>query len=205
MHVRWSDLVRPEQSVQDGKGPETEASAFRNAYICDKRVVENEIRYGVAFGNQKHLPSRVMKIIVEVEQTQDGKEKYWFSELRIPLYLIKEYEEKVGKDLPSANKPRSAFTKKKPLRTPCKDIFTYLVLKRDGNDKYCCASCQADVPFRYPFNAFIEIPFSAFFLCSFIYAISFSQECGEVQYMPRYYNNIYFPCISSYHVVMWVS
>ncbi|XP_016470375.2 DDT domain-containing protein PTM [Nicotiana tabacum] len=148
MHVRWGDLVRPEQSVQDGKGPETEASAFRNAYICDKRVVESEIRYGVAFGNQKHLPSRVMKSIVEVEQTQDGKEKYWFSELRIPLYLIKEYEEKVGKDLPSANKPRSAFTKKKPLRTPCKDIFTYLVLKRDGNDKYCCASCRADVPFR---------------------------------------------------------
>lgn len=151
MHVRWSDLVRPEQSVQDGKGPETEASAFRNAYICDKRVVENEIRYGVAFGNQKHLPSRVMKSVVEVEQTQDGKEKYWFSELRIPLYLIKEYEEKMGKDLPSANKPTSAFMQIKPLRAPwgpCKDIFSYLALKRDGNDKYRCASCQAGVPFR---------------------------------------------------------
>ncbi|KAH0746686.1 hypothetical protein KY285_008343 [Solanum tuberosum] len=148
MHVRWSDLVRPEQSIQDGKGPETEASAFRNAYICDKRVVENEIRYGVAFGNQKHLPSRVMKSVVEVEQTQDEKEKYWFSELRIPLYLIKEYEEKMGKDLPSANKPTSAFMQKKPLRAPCKDIFSYLVQKRDGNDKYCCASCQTDVLFR---------------------------------------------------------
>ncbi|TMW95209.1 hypothetical protein EJD97_009240 [Solanum chilense] len=155
MHVRWSDLVRPEQSIQDGKGPETEASAFRNAYICDKRVVENEIRYGVAFGNQKHLPSRVMKSVVEVEQTQDGKEKYWFSELRIPLYLIKEYEEKVGKDLPSANKPTSAFMQKKPLRAPwapCKDIFSYLVQKRDGNDKYCCVSCQTDVLFRNAFK-----------------------------------------------------
>nr|XP_010313321.1 DDT domain-containing protein PTM isoform X2 [Solanum lycopersicum] len=155
MHVRWSDLVRPEQSIQDGKGPETEASAFRNAYICDKRVVENEIRYGVAFGNQKHLPSRVMKSVVEVEQTQDGKQKYWFSELRIPLYLIKEYEEKVGKDLPSANKPTSAFMQKKPLRAPwapCKDIFSYLVQKRDGNDKYCCVSCQTDVLFRNAFK-----------------------------------------------------
>lgn len=148
MHVRWNDLVRPEQSFQDGKGPETEASAFRNAYICDKRVVENEIRYGVAFGNQKHLPSRVMKSVVEVEQTQDGKEKYWFFELRIPLYLVKEYEEKMRKDLPSANKPTSACTHKKPLRPLCKDIFSYLVQKRDGNDKYCCASCQADVTFR---------------------------------------------------------
>ncbi|KAM3201997.1 DDT domain-containing protein PTM [Capsicum annuum] len=149
MHVRWSDLVRPEQSVQDGKGPETEASAFRNAYICDKRVVENESRYGVAFGNQKHLPSRVMKSVAEVEQTQDGKERYWFSELRIPLYLIKEYEEKIGKDLASADKCTSAFMQKKTSRAPCTDIFSYLVLKRDGNDKYCCASCQADVSVRY--------------------------------------------------------
>ncbi|CAN4120421.1 unnamed protein product [Withania somnifera] len=151
MHVRWSDLVRPEQSVQDGKGPETEASAFRNAYICDKRVVENEIWYGVAFGNQKHLPSRVMKSVVEVEQAQDGKEKYWFPELRIPLYLIKEYEEKMGKDLASSNKPTNAFMQIKPLRAPwgpCKDVFSYLALKRDGNDKYCCASCQVGVPFR---------------------------------------------------------
>ncbi|XP_060169720.1 DDT domain-containing protein PTM-like [Lycium barbarum] len=149
MHLRWTDLVRPEQSVQDGKGPETEASSFRNANICDKRVVEDEIRYGVVFGIQKHLPSRVMKSVVDVEKTQDGKEKYWFSELRIPLYLIKEYEEKMGKDLPSANKPTRAFTQNKPLRAPCIDIFSYLVQKRDGNDKYCCASCQADVPFRY--------------------------------------------------------
>ncbi|KAK4358626.1 hypothetical protein RND71_020855 [Anisodus tanguticus] len=147
MHVRWSDLVRPEQGIQDGKGPETEASSFRNANICDKRVVENEIRYGVAFGNQKHLPSRVMKSVVEAEKTQDGKEKYWFAELRIPLYLIKEYEEKMGKYLPSANKPTRAFTQNKPSRSPCKDIFSYLVQKRDG--KYCCVSCQADVPFRY--------------------------------------------------------
>lgn len=174
MHVRWSDLVRPEQSVQDGKGPETEASAFRNAYICDKGVVENEIRYGVAFGNQKHLPSRVMKSVVEVEQTQDGKEKYWFSELRIPLYLIKDYEEKMGKDLPSANKPTSAFTQKKSLRAPCKDIFSYLVRKRDGNDKYCCASCQADVTFRYPFNALIKISFLLFLMFAYLCDLTFS-------------------------------
>ncbi|KAK4409035.1 DDT domain-containing protein PTM [Sesamum angolense] len=97
-HVRWNDLVRPEQTPADGKGPDTEASAFRNAFISDKKTVEHEIRYCIAFGSQKHLPSRVMKTIAEVEQIlDDGKERYWFSETRIPLYLIKEYEEKVEK------------------------------------------------------------------------------------------------------------
>ncbi|MCD9561202.1 hypothetical protein HAX54_020202 [Datura stramonium] len=51
MHVRWSDLVSPEQqSLLEGKGPESEASSFRNASICHKRIVGNEKRDG----NDKH-------------------------------------------------------------------------------------------------------------------------------------------------------
>lgn len=148
LHVRWSDLVRPEQGLQDGKGPETEASAFRNAIICDKNIVDNKIRYGVVFGNQKHLPSRVMKNIIEIEQSQDGKEKYWFLETRIPLYLIKEYEESVDKEiLPSVKKPLNELSElqKKQLKASRNDIFSYLVCKRDKLEKCACASCQLDV------------------------------------------------------------
>ncbi|XP_075075568.1 DDT domain-containing protein PTM isoform X3 [Nicotiana tabacum] len=150
MHVRWDDLARPETSLQDGKGPETEISAFRNASIRHKRIVGNEVRYNVAFGNQKHLPSRVMKSMLEVEQSQEGKEKYWFSESRIPLYLIKDYEENLGKDLLSANKFTNGLPKlqKRSLVASHKNIFSYLVQKRDGNEKHCCASCQVDVLFR---------------------------------------------------------
>ncbi|KAA8544185.1 hypothetical protein F0562_022179 [Nyssa sinensis] len=148
LHVRWSDLIRPEQNLQDGKGPETEASAFRNAFIRDKKIVEEKIRYGVAFGNQKHLPSRVMKNIIEVEQSQDGKEKYWFPDMRIPLYLIKEYEENIDKTiLPLAEQPMNALSKLQrwQLKASRKDIFTYLSRKRDKLDKCSCASCQLDV------------------------------------------------------------
>ncbi|KAJ0020610.1 hypothetical protein Pint_31990 [Pistacia integerrima] len=148
LHVRWSDLVRPDQNLQDGKGPETEASAFRNAIICDKKIVENKIRYGVVFGNQKHLPSRVMKNIIEIEQNQDGKEKYWFPETRIPLYLIKEYEESKDKVIfPSAKKPSDELSElqKKQLKASRKDMFSYLVCKRDKLEKCACASCHLDV------------------------------------------------------------
>ncbi|KAL0681551.1 hypothetical protein Bca4012_048398 [Brassica carinata] len=77
MNIRWSELVRPEQNLQDVKGPETEAAVFRNASICDKKIIDSKVRYGVAFGNQKHLPSRVMKNVIEVEKTEDGNEKFW--------------------------------------------------------------------------------------------------------------------------------
>lgn len=147
LHIRWGDLVRPEQNIQDVKGPETEASAFRNAFICDKKIVENKIRYGVAFGNQKHLPSRVMKNIIEVEQIQDGNDKYWFYEMRIPLYLIKEYEESVETLLLSDKQPSNVLSKlqRLQLKASRRDIFSYLMRKRDNLDKCSCASCQLDV------------------------------------------------------------
>lgn len=166
MHLRWSDLVSPEQSLLDGKGPESEASSFRNASICHKRIVGDEVRYSVAFGNQKHVPSRVKKSIIEVEQSQEeGKEKYWFSESRIPLYIIKNYEENLEKDLPSANKFANALPRlqKRCLVASCKDVFSYLAQKTDGNANHCCASCEADVLLRYPFNVYFKIPFQLFY------------------------------------------
>ncbi|GFY99236.1 PHD finger family protein [Actinidia rufa] len=122
LHVRWNDLVHPELNLQDGKGPETEASAFRNTFICDKKNVANKIIYGVVFGDQKHLPSRVLKNIVEIEQSQDGREKYWFSETHIPLYLIKDYEQKANKMyVPLTDKPVNGFSKlqRRQLKASC--------------------------------------------------------------------------------------
>ncbi|OMO90278.1 Zinc finger, PHD-type [Corchorus olitorius] len=50
LHVRWNDLVRPEHNIPDGKGTETEASVFRNAMICDKKIVENKTQNAVTCG-----------------------------------------------------------------------------------------------------------------------------------------------------------
>lgn len=145
-HLRWSDLICPEQNLQDGKGQETESSAFRNANICDKKEVGGKLLYGVVFGNQKHLPSRIMKNIVEVEQCREGKEKYWFSEARVPLYLVKEYEEGIEK-MPShqENLKLESHQQRRRLKAVCKDIFFYLTCKRDSWDIFSCAVCQVDV------------------------------------------------------------
>lgn len=149
-HLRWSDLVRPEQNLPDGKAAEAEASAFRNASICDKKVLKNNVVYGVAFGSQKHLPSRVMKNIIETEQNQDGTNKFWFLESRIPLYLIKEYEESVGKvSLPSAQEPDLLHKlQRRQRKATHRDIFYYLECKRDNLDLSSCSFCQLDILLR---------------------------------------------------------
>ncbi|KAJ7947925.1 DDT domain-containing protein PTM [Quillaja saponaria] len=144
-HLRWIDLLRPEQNVQDVKGLETEASAFRNAIIFDKKLMENQILYGVAFGSQKHLPSRVMKNII-VESGPDGKEKYWLSETRIPLYLIKEYEQSMER-VPLAEEGFNVLSRlqRRWLKATRKDIFFYLTCKRDNLDMCSCSVCQLGV------------------------------------------------------------
>ncbi|KAK9690133.1 hypothetical protein RND81_09G107000 [Saponaria officinalis] len=145
-YIKWSDIVRPEQNLGDGKGPETEASAFRSAQICDKKILENKIMYGVAFKLQKHLSSRLMKSIIEKEEGKDGEEKYWFLESRIPLYLIKEYEENAGKtDLPPAIKPdRYSKHQRRQLKASRKEIFVYLARKKQDLCTCPCASCHGD-------------------------------------------------------------
>ncbi|KAJ4979942.1 hypothetical protein NE237_010722 [Protea cynaroides] len=149
LHVRWSDLVRPEQTLQDVKGSETEASAFRNAVVCDKNVHESKIRYGIIFSTQKHLPSRVMKNIIETEQTPHGQEKFWFSELHIPVYLIKEYEERAEKALvPNKDSHMVSNLQRRQLKALRRDIFYYLMLKGDKLDKSSCISCHKDVLLR---------------------------------------------------------
>ncbi|ANM70692.1 PHD finger family protein [Arabidopsis thaliana] len=152
MNIRWSELVRPEQNVQDVKGPETEATIFRNASICVKKIIDNKVRYGVVFGNQKHLPSRVMKNVIEVEKSEDRNEKYWFHEARVPLYLIKEYEESLHRvvHIPFIKKPSRKISKlqKRQLKASRANIFSYLASRRDNTEKCSCASCHLDVFLR---------------------------------------------------------
>ncbi|KAK9068589.1 hypothetical protein SSX86_012704 [Deinandra increscens subsp. villosa] len=149
LHVRWNELVSPEQLPHDGKGPEAEASAFRNACIIDKKTLGNKISYGVVFEKQKHLPSRVLKRVFEVEETGDKKSKNWFLETHIPLYLIKEYETVMAADvkLPTSDvKHVTKFSRlnQKQLNASGKNIFSFLVQKRDNVGKCFCTFCQHD-------------------------------------------------------------
>lgn len=145
-HVQWGDLVCPELSPYDRKGPEAEASAFRNAFICNKKIVESKIRYCVAFGSQKHLPSRVMKNTIEREQIlDDGKERHWFSESHIPIYLIREYELKEEKHNPVNVLPK---LHRRELKASDENIFSFLSWKQDNSDSRC-ESCHQDICYRY--------------------------------------------------------
>jgi hypothetical protein len=147
-HIRWIDLIRPEYNLQDGKGQDTEVSAFRNAIICDKKFAQGKTSYGIDFGSQKHISSRTMKNAETIDEGSDGK-KYWFSETCIPLYLVKEYEVRNKKE-PSHKDNLNVASRwhKWRLSAICKDIFFYLTCKRDKTDMLPCSVCKQGVLFR---------------------------------------------------------
>ncbi|KAL5709643.1 hypothetical protein ACHQM5_020308 [Ranunculus cassubicifolius] len=147
LHLRWSDMPPLEQTSHDAKGTEnSELSAYRNASICDKRVIEDKIQYGLII-NQKHLPSRVTKNIIEVDKNVYEEERLWFSENNVPLSLIKDYETRVEKDLVSFAKTLPVLSKlqKQQLKAFRKDIFSYLSHREEKVDKCPCASCHNDL------------------------------------------------------------
>lgn len=166
-HIRWRDLIPPDQTVLDGKGSDTtDASVFRNAVICDKKMIENKTAYAIMFPNQKHLPVRMTKNILERENNEDEKVKLWFSENHIPLYLIKDFEEKIGMKAPPCLKVLSSTcfpkTQRKQINAYYKDIFDYLFHKGEKPSKSPCVSCKHDVLLRSYFFSLCWI-FSPFY------------------------------------------
>nr|XP_019704115.1 DDT domain-containing protein PTM isoform X2 [Elaeis guineensis] len=151
-HIRWKDLVRPEQIPLGGKSSDVDSAVFRNAVICNKKIVENRMIYAVKFPNQKHLPLHVTKNILEAGNIQGENGNWWFSENHIPLYLIKDFEERVGvKSSPCSTILNSHYLlkfQKKQSETRRRDIFLYLLHKGEKPSKCSCASCKRDVLLR---------------------------------------------------------
>ncbi|KAE8798043.1 Nucleosome-remodeling factor subunit BPTF [Hordeum vulgare] len=148
-HIRWKEFLSPDQIPSDGKSSDGDFSALRNAVVCDKKIVDNKIRYALKFPNQKHLPVRVTKNILEAEGNQDQNGKFWFSENHVPLYMVREFEQKPGvSSLPTPGIVQSnCFMNlyQRRVKACIGDVFSYLFHK---GDIYPCSSCKKDVPFR---------------------------------------------------------
>ncbi|CAL4896920.1 unnamed protein product [Urochloa decumbens] len=148
-HIRWKEFIPPDQIPSDGKNSDADFSALRNAVICDKKIIDNKIRYALKFPNQKHLPVRVTKNILEAEGDEDENRILWFSESHVPLYMLREFEQNSGNSsLPTPGILNSnCFTNLYPrqVKAYTGDVFSYLFHK---GDVYPCTSCKKDVPYR---------------------------------------------------------
>jgi hypothetical protein len=131
--------------------------------------VDGNIRYALKFTNQKHLPVRITKNILEAEDNEDENGKLWFSESHVPLYLVRDFEQGAG--VSSSPSPgmiicnSSTYFYQRPVKAFIGDIFYYLFHK---GDVYPCASCKKDVAFRCSLlNLFVAL-IQIFLFCSIL-------------------------------------
>ncbi|CAA6668533.1 unnamed protein product [Spirodela intermedia] len=87
-HIRWKDLVRPDLMPSEGRATESETSAFRNAVISGKQVVENKIRYALAFVVVKkgECVNGQMSSL-KITQSDSTVEKYYGCPIPFPAVL----------------------------------------------------------------------------------------------------------------------
>ncbi|KAL6650444.1 hypothetical protein ACP70R_009369 [Stipagrostis hirtigluma subsp. patula] len=144
-HIRWKEFIPPDQIPSYGKCLDGDFSALRNGVLCDKKIVDNKTRYALRFPNQKLLPVHITKNILEVEDNQDVNRKLWFSENHVPLYVVREFEQKAGLTSSTPGMlDTNSFTDFYPRRVK-EAVFSYLFHK---GDVYSCTSCKKDILFR---------------------------------------------------------
>ena len=98
-YVKWDNLINPEDHSQDGKAAVgKEADAFGIAAVCEKKYESGEVKYMLDFVNHKDIPTSVLKHGRKVEEPQEGTNRYWLGDVHVPLYLVKDFEERILKD-----------------------------------------------------------------------------------------------------------
>lgn len=142
-HIRWKEFVPPVQIPLGGNDPDGAFSALRNAVICDKRIVDNRIRYALKFPNANNLPGPVTANILEA----DKNSTFWFSENHVPLYMVREFDNNCSRNVPGML-DNNCLTNFHPRRVKAfvGDVFSYLFQKVDV---YLCTACKKDIPFRF--------------------------------------------------------
>lgn len=109
---------------------------------------------------------RVTKNILEAEDNEDENGKLWFSEIHVPLYLVRDFEQKAG--VSSSPSPgiiiSNSFTNfyQRRVKATIGNIFFYLFHK---GDVYPCSSCEKDVAFRCPLLHISVALIQLFFSC----------------------------------------
>ncbi|KAH9315185.1 hypothetical protein KI387_023812 [Taxus chinensis] len=144
--IRWDDLANSEDFPRSKWVEEKGTTGYKKAAICAKSSEKGLVKYLVDFGKQKDIPNHIVKHGIKLEDAEEGKNKYWISENYVPLFLLKAFRRKPMRGRPKKN--ANQFPKL-PVRLPKNsnlDVFSFLLAKAEGRDKFSCAHCKMDVP-----------------------------------------------------------
>ncbi|XP_073292383.1 DDT domain-containing protein PTM-like isoform X1 [Primulina huaijiensis] len=148
-NIRWDDIGQNNLLSKMDKESKKSARSFKKVIIRRKCFEGTVVRYLLDFGKRRFVPEIVVRHGTMIEDSSSERKKYWLEESHIPLYLLKNFEEKrisrKSNKMSSAKLRESSRIMRKPLK---ERGFSYLFSRAERLDKYQCQHCNKDVLIR---------------------------------------------------------
>ncbi|KZV56457.1 hypothetical protein F511_08355 [Dorcoceras hygrometricum] len=148
-NIRWDDIGQSNfLSIMDNESRKS-ARSFKKVIIRRKCTEGTSVRYLLDFGKRRFIPDIVVRQGTMLEDSSSERKKYWLEESHIPLYLLKNFEEK--QIARKSNKTISGKLNEssRVIRKPLEERgLSYLFSRAERLDNYQCQHCNKDVLIR---------------------------------------------------------
>ncbi|XP_074321250.1 DDT domain-containing protein PTM [Silene latifolia] len=145
MFIRWDEIENTQPHCLLDKETIKSIRLFKKVTVR-RKCVEGTAKYLLDFGKRRSIPEVVTKHGQKLEDSEGERKKYWLNESYVPLYLIKNFEER--RIVRKATKSKSNVVSKggkKTRKLSNEKGFAYLFLKAEMTEKYLCGHCNKNI------------------------------------------------------------
>lgn len=145
LNIRWDDIESTHILPILDKDSKKSIRSFKKAIIRRKCIDGSMKKYLIDFGKRRIIPDTVLRYGSLLKEESCKKKKYWLEESRVPLNLLKSFEERrIARQ--SAKLVAGEHGKNGRIMKPSKKRdFSYLFSRAQGSESYKCGHCKKDV------------------------------------------------------------
>ncbi|ONM60474.1 DNA binding [Zea mays] len=149
-NIKWTEILSTLPSSLMTKETQKIARLFKKVIIRRKRIEGTNVEYLLDFGKRENIPPVISKHGTKLEESSSERNRYWLSEVHVPLNLLKAYEAKTfarllkKKETDELSKKTKKLCGSKP-EMPRKTGFDYLFEKAEKRSTMPCGHCHKEV------------------------------------------------------------
>ncbi|ONM60478.1 DNA binding [Zea mays] len=153
-NIKWTEILSTLPSSLMTKETQKIARLFKKVIIRRKRIEGTNVEYLLDFGKRENIPPVISKHGTKLEESSSERNRYWLSEVHVPLNLLKAYEAKTfarllkKKETDELSKKTKKLCGSKP-EMPRKTGFDYLFEKAEKRSTMPCGHCHKEVIASY--------------------------------------------------------
>lgn len=151
-NIRWDDIENTHPLPTLDKESTKSVKLFKKVIVRRKCSEREVVKYLLDFGKRRAIPDIVRKHGSVLEEPSSERKKYWLEESYLPLYLLKNFEERrIARKSSDGKSGKVLAVGRVIMRPQEKKGFAYLFSKAERSEYYKCEHCHKDVLIRFFF------------------------------------------------------